>query len=310
MSCFKANNSVTTLPKLIPTLEVGTVADANDKNRLNTRAKMEDELVELVNYKEDYSFFAVYDGHGGSQVASYCKDNLHNTFFDKLHDDSYLDEAEIARVWEDTYNSVDAELTRALAEGDADCAGCTATTAFITPKSQDEWLLSVANVGDSKALLFSEGKSRFITDTHRATTDTEVRRVKEAGGWIAGEKSKRLNGRLSVTRALGDHYIKKTTKGLICTPAVSTHSVTFPSVCILATDGVWDFVEEEVQRLLHTEDVFESTAQKLAQTILDISLKKHSNDNIAVVVIMFVKKTPDSFLSRSISSALRMTASV
>jgi len=143
----------------------------------------------------------------------------------------------------------------------------------------------------------------LVSTTHRPSHPEEAERVKAAGGFVAGEKSKRLNGRLAVTRALGDHFIKRTTKGLISTPSVSTHHVKASSILIIASDGLWDFAEEDVKRYLYSEDVFNITAQQLAQTFVDMAIKHNSNDNIAVVVIYFTRKMVDGVGSAGRSSA-------
>lgn len=101
---------------------------------------------------------------------------------------------------------------------------------------------------------------RVLSETHRPTNENEERRVKAEGGRITGERNKRLNGttappfimedntlircfpgRLAVTRALGDHLMKKTTKGLISVPFVQdivTVDDSVQSVIVMASDGV------------------------------------------------------------------------
>ena len=46
---------------------------------------MEDAHVHLLSLPEDEtsSFFAVFDGHGGSQVAHYASEHLHNNIIQK-----------------------------------------------------------------------------------------------------------------------------------------------------------------------------------------------------------------------------------
>lgn len=292
MSCCRSDAAVESPPRIVQTVDCGTAADPNDRarNKNSERKGMEDEYVTLLNHQDCHSFFAVFDGHGGSQVASYCRQNMHNIFFQKLHG-SLPDETELSRAWQEAYASVDEDIRTRIEDPDAECAGSTSTTVFVTPEHQG-WLLSVANTGDSKAMLYSPqtGTCKIITATHRPSNEEEVARIKEAGGWLAGEKSKRLNGRLAITRALGDHFIKKTTKGLVSLPSVTTTHVMVPSVLIIASDGLWDFAEEEVKRYLFSEDVLASNPQQIARTLLEMAIRQNSNDNIAIVVVFLTQK--------------------
>jgi hypothetical protein len=106
---------------------------------------------------------------------------------------------------------------------------------------------------------------------HRPTNEEEATRVISAGGKITGERTKRINGTLSlllsprssfsfripllcpilpliistgqlvVTRALGDHFMKKNSKGLISVPHVNDDVLMKPennSILVIASDGV------------------------------------------------------------------------
>jgi len=296
MDCCKPGEVISPIRE-VQTIDVGTATDPNDKQRSN----MEDEYSTLLNHQDDLSFFAVFDGHGGHQVSRYCKQNLHRILFQRLQG-SFPEEEELKSAWIETYATIDEDIRTHLADDpDAECAGSTSTTVLITPEHEG-WLLSVANAGDSKAMLYSREpypQADCITVTHRPSLPEEAERVKAAGGFVAGEKSKRLNGRLAVTRALGDHFIKKTTKGLVSTPSISTHHVKAPSILVIASDGLWDFAEEDAKRYLLTEDVFNKTAQQLAQTFSDMAIKHNSNDNIAVVVIYFTKRIIDDSAPKS-----------
>jgi len=298
MSCCRSDAAVDSTPRIVQTVDCGTASDPNDKakNKSSERKGMEDEFVTLLNHQDTHSFFAVYDGHGGAQVATYCRQNLHNIFFDKLHG-SLPDEVELNRAWTEAYATVDEDIRTRLEDPDAQCAGSTSTTVFVTPEHEG-WLVSVGNTGDSKCMLYSpqSGICKIISTTHRPSNDDEVARIKEAGGWLAGEKSKRLNGRLAITRALGDHFIKKTTKGLVSIPSVTTMHIMTPSVLVIASDGLWDFAEEDVKRYLFTEDVLSANPQQLARTLLEMAIRQNSNDNIAIVVVFLTQKvvTDDS----------------
>lgn len=106
-------------------------------------------------------------------------------------------------------------------------------------------VLYTANVGDSRAVL-KQGKAgalRLSTD-HRPCEREELERIARVGGVIMGG---RVGGSLAITRALGDHMLFKS--GVIPNPSISRHELK-PSdkYLILASDGVWDAMSDEVGR--------------------------------------------------------------
>jgi protein phosphatase 2C len=103
-------------------------------------------------------FFAVYDGHGGAQVADYCRDRLHAA----LAEDLRAAEERVA-CGEDDFNSLDSKkrwekafvdcFCRVDAEVGArpvapDAVGSTAVVALVCSSH-----VIVANCGDSRAVL-------------------------------------------------------------------------------------------------------------------------------------------------------------
>uniref|UniRef100_A0A453A4P4 protein-serine/threonine phosphatase n=2 Tax=Aegilops tauschii subsp. strangulata TaxID=200361 RepID=A0A453A4P4_AEGTS len=98
-------------------------------------------------------FFAVYDGHGGAQVADYCRDKLHAALAEELRaaedrvggcDD--LSSLDSKKQWEkafvDCFCRVDAEVEA------PDSAGSTAVAAVLCSSH-----IIVSNCGDSRAVL-------------------------------------------------------------------------------------------------------------------------------------------------------------
>lgn len=287
MLCCRMD-SVVVVDKPMPQMDFGVASDPNLKMMAmrRTNPEMEDHFFTGLNLcGAGQSFFGVFDGHGGSSVSRYCASRMPQVFAQRLHDTQK--NFDMSKLWWDTYSSVDTELGQKVDGADADCEGTTAATVFVYLR-ENAWVVSVANVGDSQCLLcdVSTHDTTWLTRSHRPTDETETTRVKEAGGKITGEGAKRrLNGRLALTRTLGDHFMKKTTKGLISSPHVNTEltfGVYSKPVLVLASDGLWDVVTKEAAKDVLLRPV---SAQDMANDLLKLALKNNSSDNIVIIVI-------------------------
>lgn len=71
-------------------------------------------------------------------------------------------------------------------------------------------MLSVAWVGDSRAVLAVGGKAQRVSRDHKPVLADEEKRIKEEGGKIDEDDSGtlRVNGILACSRALGDPELK------------------------------------------------------------------------------------------------------
>lgn len=246
---------------------------------------MEDEFACLVNVEPGHSFFAIFDGHGGKNVAEFCRKRSHEIYFEVLQTEPTATQEQ---RWQITYQRLDEEIKERLSGPDIDCEGATSTTIHLKMLQPGKYQVSLANVGDSRAVLVNETSINDLTEAHRPSTESELRRVQAAGGKVTGDRHKRLNGRLAVTRALGDHLVKSTSKGLISIPYVHDTLVldkTSNSAIIMASDGLWDVVsDQEVASILRSKDKYPD-AQACAEKLASLAVTNKSTDNIAVVVI-------------------------
>ena len=80
-------------------------------------------------------------------------------------------------------------------------AGCTANVAMIY---KDE--LIVANAGDSRSVLFSNGEAVEMSEDHKPDLPGEKDRIIKAGGFVSDG---RVNANLNLSRAIGDLEYKK-----------------------------------------------------------------------------------------------------
>jgi len=276
--------------KQIVPFEVGVSTDANLAQMSNRSSpQMEDATLVQLDHEPGHHFFAVFDGHGGKDVAQYCSGRAHQVFFGVRTEHP---EWTVPQVWTQTYAALDKEIQENLSIEDADCEGATCTTCHLQVLNNGKFQISVANVGDSKAILIDDNDLRVLSETHRPTNEVEEKRVKAEGGRITGERNKRLNGRLAVTRALGDHLMKKTTKGLSAVPFVQdivTVDDSVQSVIVIASDGLWDVVPDSL--VMHTVRSATESASVIAEKLKGLALQHRSMDNIAVVVVKIKHKS-------------------
>eukprot|EP00349_Pseudokeronopsis_sp_Brazil_P003104 CAMPEP_0202957684 /NCGR_PEP_ID=MMETSP1396-20130829/2070_1 /ASSEMBLY_ACC=CAM_ASM_000872 /TAXON_ID= /ORGANISM="Pseudokeronopsis sp., Strain Brazil" /LENGTH=118 /DNA_ID=CAMNT_0049675315 /DNA_START=425 /DNA_END=781 /DNA_ORIENTATION=+ len=80
--------------------------------------------------------------------------------------------------------------------------GCTANVVYI----RDNWLY-IANAGDSRSVLCSNGKAIPLSTDHKPHLPSERQRILKAGSTINAEG--RIDGNLNLSRSIGDIRYKK-----------------------------------------------------------------------------------------------------
>ena len=171
------------------------------------RVEMEDAhtaVIGLPNGLDGWSFFAVYDGHAGSQVAKYCCEHLldHITSNQDFKGPDGPPSVESVKSGIRTgFLQID-EHMRVISEKKhgADRSGSTAVGVMISP--QHTYFI---NCGDSRGLLCRNRKVHFFTQDHKPSNPLEKERIQNAGGSVMIQ---RVNGSLAVSRALGDFDYK------------------------------------------------------------------------------------------------------
>jgi serine/threonine protein phosphatase PrpC len=146
--------------------------------------------------------------------------------------------------------------------------------------------LYIAHVGDSRAMMVTRACARFVTRDHVPTRQDEADRIHRAGGSVLRG---RVDGVLAVSRALGDVTLKST---VISTPEVVHLRISDDDCClVLATDGLWDYVNErDVYEMLSDESVTLPMAQ-LAKRLADMAVDRGATDDISVVLVDLAANT-------------------
>jgi serine/threonine protein phosphatase PrpC len=199
--------------------------------RQGDRPSMEDGSV-AVNSSDGTSFFGIFDGHGGprvSDIASNCFYPLFTRWY------SRQEGAPIEGILKDTFLSFDQALLKKNISG-----GSTAAVVFL--KDMHAYC---AWAGDTRIVIGRNDTVLYATKDHKPDAPNEADRIKHAGGTVYHHGVARLNG-VAVSRALGDHKIKKMTPGaLIAQPDIAIVPVQPNDTIIIACDGVWDVIDNQ-----------------------------------------------------------------
>ncbi|KAL2540102.1 putative protein phosphatase 2C 75 [Abeliophyllum distichum] len=219
-------------------------------------------------------FFGVYDGHGGSHVASMCKDKMHVILEEELmrvRNTAIIGAggASSSRVEQEEQSMEDSgqkeEWTRVLKtcfwrmeevvlntcgcgiagfrcsrdRDEVNFVGSTAVVAVLTPEH-----IVVANCGDSRAVLCRGGRVVPLSYDHKPDREDERARIEACGGRVVFLDGARVEGILAMSRAIGDRCLKPF---VISEPEISfTGRDEEDEFLILASDGLWDVMSSEM----------------------------------------------------------------
>ena len=279
---------------------IGKIRDYNEDTITVTKVEL--------NNNNNFYFFAVYDGHGGKGCSTYLRENLHNNI--KEFSTSGIKQA--IQITEEKF-----KIEQALKENGElnDSSGSCGIMAMIQGNK-----CIIANVGDSRLVLFKKGKVFFATEDHKPNTETEKRRIKLAGGEIyqtitlfpLRQNGKEIEppwrvlpGRLSVSRTFGDIEAKETKFGGIPGVVLALPDITEIELdnefnfMVIGCDGIFDVLSNEeilecikiVLKEKNVKEIKEDDVHELcgdfAAMIVKSAIAKDSSDNVSCIVVAF-----------------------
>ena len=279
---------------------MGNIRDYNEDTITATKI-----ILDGQNDKNTF-FFAVYDGHGGNGCSLYLKEKLHH--YIKNFSKSSINEA---------INMVEQNFIKEQAldeKGEIkDPSGSCGIMALIQQNK-----LIIANVGDSRLVLFKKSSLFFCTEDHKPGSPSEKSRIEAAGGTIYQTPSiiplhqngkeietpwRVLPGRLSVSRTFGDVEAKNENLGGMKNVVVALPDITEIELdedfnfMVLGCDGIFDVLsneeilecvkivikEKEIKDLNNTN--ISELCGHIADMIIKASLAKDSYDNVSCIVV-------------------------
>ncbi|KAK7874046.1 hypothetical protein R5R35_004596 [Gryllus longicercus] len=220
----------------------------------------------------EYAFFGIFDGHGGSQAATFAKEHLLDNIVNQKCFWSDKD-AEVLRAIREGFLQTHLAMWRQLDRwpktpvGFPSTSGTTASIAFIRRGK-----IYIGHVGDSAIVLGSQEDDKSwkgipLTREHKPESEEETQRIEQAGGKVAKKSGvsrvvwnrPRLGHQgpvrrsthideipfLAVARSLGDLWSYNPALDVFVVspePEVSVHTidVSCHRCLIFGTDGLWN----------------------------------------------------------------------
>lgn len=230
---------------------------------IGKRPTMEDVTVILDNIPtENYSYFAVFDGHGGRKVSHYLAKNVHEHFSSNFSNDG-----DILKSLNDSIQMLNKQVVKKWKS-----QGSVIGVIIVS----DEKIYSY-NIGDVRAvMIYPDGKVERISHDHRAADPQEAKNIVSRGGFVRDD---RLNGILEISRTLGDGNLKKY---INTEPFTDVRDRVDGAKIILACDGVWDVMGDPTAAKIVREI---DNPEEAARLIVDHAVRNHTTDNVSCIVI-------------------------
>jgi len=247
-----------------------------DSNIGHFRTHNEDfHIAELLNITihgipHNLLLFGIADGHGGNQCSKYISSNFSIVFQKKLR--------KIRNIELSLTQTIE-EINKSFSAINEPSGSCLNINVLYIDLFREKYVLTTANVGDSRTIFIENNEVFSITKDHKPNTDQE--HIIKNGGKIINN---RLQGRLAVSRSLGDLYLQHS--GLTATPDIYTTilspSSKNPISIITSCDGIWDVIfPKEIPDLIKSSNF-------PAKSINQYALIKGSTDNVTTILIKLV----------------------
>lgn len=279
----------------------GNIRDYNEDSLTVTKIYFNDD-------KTDYCYyFGIYDGHGGYGCSTYLKNNLHMNIkeFSKIGIKIGID------IIEERFK------TKEAIDENGEIKDSSGSCGIILLIKKNRCI--IANIGDSRLVIFKNRKITFSTIDHKPNYIIEKARIEMAGGKIYQTPSifplyqngkkvdipyRVLPGRLSVSRTFGDIQAKDEKFGgnktvIIALPDITEIELNDEyNLIIMGSDGIFDVLsneellecidivlkEKEITGNIKNEDIHQLCGD-FTNMIIKSALAKESLDNITCIVI-------------------------
>lgn len=253
-----------------------------------------------ISCAEHTAHFWVLDGHKGFEAAHFGATALPKEIGGSIKCGKLPSNGQIKQG----FRTVDNQLRKHLREKPEESrCGSTVVGALVARQGNGTYSAKLINCGDSRGIIIKnpseEGGNKSVTvlETvdHKPGSPVERARVEGAGGKVCGVRVPRIDGRLAVSRGLGDFDFKADRTRQASEQKVSNQPDIYEisdlgpgALLLLACDGVWsvlssDVAAAEVRRRLRREP--SADLGEVAASIARMSLDRGSSDNVTVLLV-------------------------
>ncbi|CAN6245051.1 unnamed protein product [Urochloa humidicola] len=283
---------------------------------------MEDAHAVVPNLDDTTSFFGVYDGHGGHEVAMLCAKQFHiqlqinpnyqsdlviatrsvfsrmdemlqqsnewREFIDPTAKGNFLQRV-ICPIVNPWYHKRETSYTP------PQNTGSSASVVVIRGNQ-----VIIGNVGDSHCVASRNGRAIQLTTDHKPRHQYERARIQRAGGQIDLELYVvKEEGRMTTSRAIGDFVFKQDNslpaeeQIVICNPAIREMEITNDiEFIVIASRGIWDLMTcQGVVDFVREEYEFVKNPRVICDRLVRFAQPDTGLD-ITAILIKFKHKAP------------------
>jgi len=252
------------------------------------RDYMEDRVDIQLNKKNGFSYFGVYDGHGGDVVSDFLKKHLSPKIFDLTENPDTIGDK-----INDVVSSIDVDINQTYPIDRTTGSTCVGALLNETP-TDGHYPLKIFNIGDSRAMIIEKnGNLRINTLDHKPNDQNERERVEKAGGHVYWG---RVDSMLAVSRAFGDWTFKNNSdlswkeQKVTVLPDIYQTTLKPGELLVLTSDGLFEnTTDAAICHFIH-QALEEKQAINLNE-IADRLLKwahgvNYSKDNLSVILVL------------------------
>jgi serine/threonine protein phosphatase PrpC len=283
-----------------------------------TRVSHED--AHSMSCAEGSADFWVLDGHRGAGAARYGAVALAEEIGQTVKNGKLPSNSRVQQGFKTVDNQLRKNFKKDTAESKS---GSTAVGVLAVKEANGSYSIKLLNCGDSRAVVVKgpnkdneepnmarpEKSVLLESADHKPSNPIEKARIKAAGGRVTKDKHcARLDGKLSVSRGLGDFEFKAdkdrtaAEQKVSCVPDIYDISGLQPgTLLILACDGLWGVMPSEVvgaivkDRLQQNPD---ADLGDIAAAIVHLSRGLGSKDNITVMIAQLAQGASVQDLSK------------
>ena len=265
------------------------------------RSAMEDYYHTCKSPDNRFTYFGIFDGHGGLEVAQKASETLHQELFNNLKE-----LVSVPAALKTSFLNFDQKILEDLSIQSGTTASIVLFDHEASPKTF--W---VANIGDSEIVAgLKSGEASVLSELHQPKSSGEKERLEKLGADFEAPRvtigdvevvveylcAPKDLGKISVTRAFGDRTFKKPhcdDNYLLAEPFVQSYPCENIDFLIMASDGLWNvFTHQEavdyVKGQFQSGKGLEEIAKNLSQEAVDRTKKREKRmftDNVTVFVI-------------------------